>query len=185
MRSDLFPLVIAGSPSTNICAMNRAIDIQESLSNIQAQVQPTVGQSVSLVLSRVPHSQPFRHRSLQIVRGSGRDGNISRGPVRGFRQFWWSEFEGIGLWSVQESIRLHSVMECRARAMFVGKLDTSLGCVLQGNNALTYRIKVLLEVLRRDRIPLLSPNDQVISHRKRLGLEDLLNLSTRDLNKLK
>ncbi|KZV55153.1 hypothetical protein F511_30343 [Dorcoceras hygrometricum] len=29
--------------------------------------------------------------------------------------------------------------------------------------------------------PLLSPNDQVFSHRKRLGSEDLLNLSTRAL----
>ncbi|KZV16774.1 hypothetical protein F511_17350 [Dorcoceras hygrometricum] len=42
----------------------------------------------------------------------------------------------------------------------------------------------LLDVLHGDRIPLLSPNDQVIIHLKRLGSEGLLNLSSWDLSAL-
>ncbi|KZV52433.1 glutamate 5-kinase isoform 1 [Dorcoceras hygrometricum] len=57
--------------------------------------------------------------------------------------------------------------------------------IVRGDSALTYRRRILLEVLRRDCIRLLSPNDQVISHRKRLGSDDLLNLSTWDLSELK
>ncbi|KZV47793.1 hypothetical protein F511_33036 [Dorcoceras hygrometricum] len=56
---------------------------------------------------------------------------------------------------------------------------------LPRDSILICRSKVLLEVLRGDRIQLLSPSDKTINHLKRLGSEGLINLSNRDFSGLK
>ncbi|KZV22833.1 acyl-coenzyme A oxidase 3, peroxisomal-like [Dorcoceras hygrometricum] len=86
----------------------------------------------------------------------------------------------------EEGIRHLSVLECEALAIIASRLDILQGCaLLLWVSALTCCSRVLLEVLCRDCIVLLCPRNQVMNRWKRIGLEGLLNLGTRDLKGLK
>ncbi|KZV51389.1 hypothetical protein F511_35523 [Dorcoceras hygrometricum] len=56
LRPDLFHMVLAGSPATYAEAVDRAVDIEESLLEAQHQVQPTAGRAFQPV---VEVTQPF------------------------------------------------------------------------------------------------------------------------------
>ncbi|KZV31935.1 hypothetical protein F511_13374 [Dorcoceras hygrometricum] len=45
LRPELFHMVLAGSPATYAEAVDRAVDIEESLLEAQNQVQPTAGRT--------------------------------------------------------------------------------------------------------------------------------------------
>ncbi|KZV21071.1 hypothetical protein F511_12098 [Dorcoceras hygrometricum] len=43
LRPDLYRMVLSGSPVTYIDSVNRAMDIEESLMEVEASIQPTTG----------------------------------------------------------------------------------------------------------------------------------------------
>ncbi|KZT76177.1 hypothetical protein F511_46798 [Dorcoceras hygrometricum] len=59
LRSDLLPLVLAGAPVTYADTMNRPIDIEKGLLNMQAQAQPPARQG----FYPAPSGMPSSHRT--------------------------------------------------------------------------------------------------------------------------
>ncbi|KZV57452.1 hypothetical protein F511_29233 [Dorcoceras hygrometricum] len=45
LRPDLYQMVLSGSPATYIDAVNRAVDIEESLMEVETPIQPTTGRT--------------------------------------------------------------------------------------------------------------------------------------------
>ncbi|KZV40166.1 hypothetical protein F511_29710 [Dorcoceras hygrometricum] len=57
LRPELFRMVLAGSPVTYAEAVDRAVDIEESLMEVQNQVQPIAGRSFQPVPEAMPSFQ--------------------------------------------------------------------------------------------------------------------------------
>ncbi|KZV20763.1 hypothetical protein F511_04121 [Dorcoceras hygrometricum] len=71
LRPDLFRMVLSGSPTTYAEAVDRAVDIEESLLEAQAPVQPSVGrtfqpvQDVSQSFQSPQGSQQANHQRFK------------------------------------------------------------------------------------------------------------------------
>ncbi|KZV25592.1 hypothetical protein F511_20946, partial [Dorcoceras hygrometricum] len=78
LKPELFRMVLVGSPATYAEAVDRAVDIEESLMEVHNQVQPIAGRSFQPVPKTCLLSNLLKCRNIRIVRGLSLEGNTLR-----------------------------------------------------------------------------------------------------------
>ncbi|KZV28255.1 hypothetical protein F511_02125 [Dorcoceras hygrometricum] len=187
LRPDLFRMVLYVSPVTYAEAVDRAADIEESLLEAQAPVQPSVGRSF----------QPVQYvsQSFQSPQGS-QQSNRQRFKPRGkqFRKKEHSSSSGYvssggsssGGAFCGQCRGKHECRGVRGLCHLCGQPGHfARACPLMGGQSLVSRSKIPLVVLRSDSSLLFRPNDLDSNLVSLLGLEHLRDLSFRDRSRLK